>query len=363
MPIIILGQRSGTSMVTRMLQLCGVDLGDEADLGGPNAANREGYWEHLELQALNDRVLGVLGASWDHPPAPDADWTSPALRPFHDEAAAFVASFAGREPWGFKDPRTSLTLPFWQPHVPDARYVLSVRHPLDVARSLDTFFGTGMAEGLALWTAYQQSVLTWTRTASRHIVWYDAVLSDPLAELTRLVAALALPADRTTIERAAATVRRDLRHYVAPAAADGLLSEAARTLLMTLEAEGGRRPVGEDTGLFDYLMSDSVRDEGDARARDELDMASARARAAEDELRLVKHYLLGAERLLAESRARLDDHDVELTAAKAELDTARAALAGHRTAATVDASGAARLAHGIRQVGYRIRDRLPRSGA
>jgi hypothetical protein len=40
------------------------------------------------------------------------------------------------EPWGWKDPRTTITLPFWLALFPDARVIHLVRNGIDVAESL-----------------------------------------------------------------------------------------------------------------------------------------------------------------------------------------------------------------------------------
>ena len=52
-----------------------------------------------------------------------------------------------------KDPRTLLALPFWRASEVPYRVVGIVRHPLAVARSLESWRGTPLAEGIALWTA------------------------------------------------------------------------------------------------------------------------------------------------------------------------------------------------------------------
>jgi hypothetical protein len=43
-----------------------------------------------------------------------------------------------RIPWGFKDPRVTLTLPFWREALPGARWLYVTRHGVDVAQSLRT---------------------------------------------------------------------------------------------------------------------------------------------------------------------------------------------------------------------------------
>lgn len=57
--VCILGMhRSGTSALTRVLNLIGVDLGSEEILTTePVADNPKGYWEHGEITAISDAIL------------------------------------------------------------------------------------------------------------------------------------------------------------------------------------------------------------------------------------------------------------------------------------------------------------------
>ena len=100
-------------MVTRLLHRCGLELGPESDLMAPQADNPEGFWEHLGFVALNDKLLAALGGAWDLPPRPDEGFTGPQLNPLRLKARLLIESFAPASVWGWKDPRNSLTLPFW----------------------------------------------------------------------------------------------------------------------------------------------------------------------------------------------------------------------------------------------------------
>src|SRR5438477_7506691 len=93
MPVCIAGMhRSGTSMVTRMLALCGLDLGPDAELLPPAADNPDGFFENMRFAALNQLALAALGGRWDAPPTPPGDWSRhPALRRHRMEATTLVA--------------------------------------------------------------------------------------------------------------------------------------------------------------------------------------------------------------------------------------------------------------------------------
>src|SRR4051794_31877812 len=57
--------RSGTSLVTRLLHLCGLGRGPEGELIPATAANTDGHLEHRGFVELNDQVLARLGGGWD----------------------------------------------------------------------------------------------------------------------------------------------------------------------------------------------------------------------------------------------------------------------------------------------------------
>src|SRR5438128_732386 len=113
MPVCIAGMhRSGGSLITRALYDCGLDLGRPDDLLGPSIQNREGFWENRRFRDLNEDLLRALGGGWDYPPAPGG-WEGDAVQELAAQAVALLDEFAYHEPWGWKDPRNCLTLPFW----------------------------------------------------------------------------------------------------------------------------------------------------------------------------------------------------------------------------------------------------------
>ena len=57
-----------------------------------------------------------------------------------------------------KDPRTLLTLPFWRASRVPYHVIGIVRHPLAVARSLESWREIPLAEGVALWSAHNRAL-------------------------------------------------------------------------------------------------------------------------------------------------------------------------------------------------------------
>ena len=111
--------RSGTSMAARLLNRCGLDLGDEGDLLPPRPDNPDGFWEHREFVAVNDAVLDALGGSWDVPPPDRPDWArDPVLLSAPSSRSRARGALPQWSTLGWKDPRNSLTLSLWRLLVP-----------------------------------------------------------------------------------------------------------------------------------------------------------------------------------------------------------------------------------------------------
>ncbi len=215
MPICIAGMhRSGTSMLAHMLQLCGLNLGSPDELVPATADNPNGHWEHKEFHQLNEEILNRLGGSWDQPPSVPADWPhDERLRPLYSAAEELVARFPTEQIWGWKDPRNSLTLPFWKNVLPNLKVIVCVRNPLDVASSLHHRGLSSYTFGLALWQAYNERLLTDTQPDRRIVVHYNSLFTDLRGELQRLIEFLELPADEEQFNLACATVKPNLRHH------------------------------------------------------------------------------------------------------------------------------------------------------
>jgi glycosyltransferase involved in cell wall biosynthesis len=220
--VVVLGMhRSGTSLLMRLVALLGVQLGRPGDMAGAGYDNPRGYWEHLGILGVNSRLLERFGGDWDAPPALPPGWhASPSVDDLRNEARVLLASsFPGAGLWGFKDPRLCLTLPFWEPLVGPARYLLVVRHPIEVAASLARRERMPVERSLRLWQTYVLSSLRHSAGAPRLVVFHDDLLRDPLDELARVARWLGRPAPRPgdRIGRAVQEfVSPGLRHHRVP---------------------------------------------------------------------------------------------------------------------------------------------------
>jgi Sulfotransferase family len=196
MIVCILGMhRSGTSLVARMLNLLGIDLGPERSLWHASDDNPKGFWEHQPLARINDEIFARYGGSWERPEPYSASWPrDPLIADLRDRARQLLADDFGSSPlWGWKDPRTCLTLPFWQELTEPMRYVICLRNPCAVIASLGRRSGMTPDWADRLWLTYVQASLIHTSGQPRMFVFYEDVVQDWDSELRRLATFIGHP--------------------------------------------------------------------------------------------------------------------------------------------------------------------------
>lgn len=202
-------------MVANILSVCGLYLGAARDLMPPSPDNPRGYFENLRFVELNERILEATGGDWDLPPRIEPQrWDElPAIGKLKREAERLVAGFAARELWGWKDPRNSFTLPFWQSLIPDLKIVVCLRHPLEVHASLRNRRHAPHPLGIMLWRLHNQFILDNTQPAARLVTRYERYFDQPRAECQRLLRFLSMDATDATLDACRTVTSERLRHY------------------------------------------------------------------------------------------------------------------------------------------------------
>jgi len=192
--LIVLGMhRSGTSALAGALNQCGVWLGSELDLTAANKENPRGFFERKDVRAVCDALLRSVGSDWWKiaefrvDAIPQADLIK-CGRAFQE-----VVAQLGRQGsmWAIKEPRLCLLFPVLQSYIPQPVCILMHRNPLEVARSLRVRNGFGLAEGLALWEAYNLYALRGSQGFRRVLISYDELRSAPSDAVGRLFQKLA----------------------------------------------------------------------------------------------------------------------------------------------------------------------------
>lgn len=137
--------RSGTTLLTSILEKMGLYVGLK------NGENNESDFFHSE----NEKILALIGGSWEHPDNVKFLLDNATLRKMHFEyleklsTSPAIVEYLGwlnyikyrslcniDFPWGWKDPVNTYTLPLWLELFPNAKVIHIKRHGVDVAQSL-----------------------------------------------------------------------------------------------------------------------------------------------------------------------------------------------------------------------------------
>ena len=215
--VIILGMhRSGTSMVGGVLSRLGVDLGDDSP--GRQISNPLGHFEDRDFLKINVAILAEAGGSWNHPPQAikileNGKKYFPQIQNLLDSRREITR---GR-PWGWTDPRTSLTLELFVPYLSNAFFIWCQRNPDEIAASLWKRNKILLDEGLELAKVYEDRIAEYfskNRELPLLKVSYQNVIEHPEVWIESLISFLDLNPNEDQIDQAIAFVLtpEELKH-------------------------------------------------------------------------------------------------------------------------------------------------------
>jgi len=175
-------------MITRLLNLGGLNLGSEDDLVSKLKGNPRGHWENVEFLRINEELLVRLGGTWDNPPKLHPGWHfDPGLSDLCQQARAMIdREFSGTAIWGWKEPRTTILLPFWNHAISNLRFVICIRSPLEVANSLLGRNQMPIEKGIDLWSCYMRSAIRDSTGYPRIFTFYEDYFENPIYQIRRL---------------------------------------------------------------------------------------------------------------------------------------------------------------------------------
>jgi hypothetical protein len=198
---LILGMhRSGTSALARVISICGASLPRHS---------LDDHYEPAPIVELHDEWLENLGYRWR-----DYEWPSEEQAlVLRDKLVQLVRDEYGDDPFlVIKDPRICRLVPLWLSVLKELSieptFILMVRHPVEVAHSLQVRDRLSIRRGVGLWLRYTIEMETATRALPRRFVSYAGLLADWRAE----VAKLELPLMAST-EAVDAYLSNSLRHH------------------------------------------------------------------------------------------------------------------------------------------------------
>jgi hypothetical protein len=220
-PIIVMGMhRSGTTLLTQLLEECGVFWG----------ALPDEYNEAAFFQSLNEALFSMANATWDAPESAECFFSEPdnqiRITTFLEnrlkegwrteyiggyEAVSTLTTEPSPALWGWKDPRNVFTLGLWLEHFPNARVIHILRNGIDVALSLwrretsrpegrdHPHYSTRCQEldgCFNLWKIYALKARGWVQSVNSVLeIRYENLIDSPLAVLHRVAGHIGLSFD------------------------------------------------------------------------------------------------------------------------------------------------------------------------
>jgi len=130
--VIVLGMhRSGTSLVAGILNKLDINMGKyqiKAD-----SSNKKGHYENIIIKYLNEKILTRAGGSWKNPPQlSDIIRAGKGMK----KQIRRIIKIEESVYWGWKDPRTVLTLPLFIGHLKNPHFIICERDDEEIAYSL-----------------------------------------------------------------------------------------------------------------------------------------------------------------------------------------------------------------------------------
>lgn len=274
--VLVVGMhRSGTSALARVLDLAGLAM--PGKLLAPNQDNPKGYWEPVDVVALNTQLLQRFDRHWSDPKPLDEDlWdridASDVGRAVDILQAHGTDQQGQVRPLVIKDPRLCRVAPFWIEAAKRAGRtplcLLASRHPENVYWSLHARERMSRDHALDLWLAYTLEAERGTRGHPRMVVHYDALLADWRGALGAIHQQMGVLSDRGIADAAAridAFLDSGQRHHDRSDLSDAVSASVREQLVASCYGAFAHGAVELDESRFDALRR-QWRDEWQRRS-------------------------------------------------------------------------------------------------
>lgn len=340
--ILVVGMhRSGTSALTRVLNLLGVRLSSDL-MSGVENDNASGFFESIAICNLNDELLAVLGSRWDDWRGLDLDQVEPSLIADYQARARDLVEreFTDSPLFVIKDPRISRLLPFWVSVLESVGAqplcIISIRNPDEVGLSLKKRNGYSLPRSHLLWLRHVLDAERGARSIPRAFVSYARLLNDCETVVNEIADALKLawprpfPQVQTEVHD---FLEPQLRHHHGPDAdflEDPNIPDLVRTAYRIVQGatHGGFSPADEqDLTALGVAFDNAIDVLGPALIAEDANTQDLYTRVVKAEARVREQEQTISEQLTAftsqeESRIALA---AEIEKVRAERDESRAA--------------------------------------
>uniref|UniRef100_A0A7V5XHT5 Sulfotransferase n=1 Tax=Thermodesulfobacterium geofontis TaxID=1295609 RepID=A0A7V5XHT5_9BACT len=217
--LLILGMhRSGTSVLTGMLNILGVPLGNK--LLPPLPDNPKGFFENAEITLFNEKILlpSLNSSWWDLLPV-----NTELEIPYDlvDKAKTIILNnFKDTEIFAIKDPRLCILFPFWERVLKDLsidiKIIIPIRNPYEVAMSLKHRNAFTVEHGLLLWCKHVLYAEYYSRRYQRIFVYFDDLLNNPKKVIAKIKKTLDIEFPHTykdVQKEIEGFLEKELKHY------------------------------------------------------------------------------------------------------------------------------------------------------
>jgi hypothetical protein len=161
--VVVLGNaRSGTSVVAGLLTSMGVHM--DSEYGKPDHYAPKGYFESLAAHQINTKIFQLATKSSvrfvrdAHFYPPDYEEILKQQERVKNDIVDFVKRHSDRRIWGFKNPKTSLTVELYLPHLVGPCFIVTCRNPVSNAAAIHKTYGIPFVEALDITNYYNATI-------------------------------------------------------------------------------------------------------------------------------------------------------------------------------------------------------------
>jgi hypothetical protein len=185
-PIIVLAMhRSGSSAVAGILHYLGVDMGAEYFLA-PSPANPKGYFEDSRFVNANSMALRSVGGAWNCNVKPHE-----IVETRTEHKRRIRGLLRNRDGiWGWKDPRTVLAWPLYEPYLKGHKFVMVTRDNAKIAQSLRRRNKMPLKDGLRFASVYHGRMTDIVSASDAPVICvpYSSLVASPVHWINQLAA-------------------------------------------------------------------------------------------------------------------------------------------------------------------------------
>ena len=205
--------RSGTSMLTNVINKLGVDIGEDIELiEKVNGLNDDGFFQRKDVENFHNILRNDIGKSGLTLESLPNNWEKYAYQHI-DKAESVIARFKKSSVWGFKSNLNNFFIPFWQKLFVnqnlDDYYLLIIRWPGDTIKSMQKAWGIRYEQARWVWYYHNLCALSNIQQKKHLILIYDELLTNTMHEIQKINDFIGIKGD---VKKASTLIKSSKRH-------------------------------------------------------------------------------------------------------------------------------------------------------